>query len=221
MSGTDPAVGGGELHGSLRFCYTKRVRGDSRRDLYAKALAVLGLGLLAGAGALVDYWPVHIGIPAVRDVMALPPDLPRPVVTASTFENRTLLALAPPAPAAEPVDLGQPAEGLRDDASASDDSASLLSATDAAATMSSTLTWSVSAATVADLGLEGTSVPAWLPSDGAVDAPQPLTASRTPGGNRLKGVAVKTAHGVGEAGTAVRDGAVAVGSAFRHLFRFF
>jgi hypothetical protein len=36
------------------------VRGDSRRDLYSKTLALCGLGVLAGAGALVDYWPVGV-----------------------------------------------------------------------------------------------------------------------------------------------------------------
>jgi hypothetical protein len=41
------------------------VRGDSLRDLYAKTLALLGLGLLAGVGALVDYWPVGLGTPQV------------------------------------------------------------------------------------------------------------------------------------------------------------
>ena len=41
------------------------MRGDSLRDLYAKTLAVLGLGLLAGAGAVVDYWPVGSSAPAI------------------------------------------------------------------------------------------------------------------------------------------------------------
>jgi hypothetical protein len=42
------------------------VRGDSLRDLYAKTLAVIGLGLLAGAGAVVDYWPVGSAMPVVN-----------------------------------------------------------------------------------------------------------------------------------------------------------
>ena len=41
------------------------MRGDSLRDLYAKGLALVGLGLLAGAGALVDYWPTRGALPAV------------------------------------------------------------------------------------------------------------------------------------------------------------
>jgi len=49
------------------------VRGDSLRDLYAKTLALLGLGVLAAVGALVDYWPVGVGVPQVADV-----DMPRP-----------------------------------------------------------------------------------------------------------------------------------------------
>jgi len=40
------------------------VRGDSLRDFYAKTLAVLGLGLIAGAGAVVDYWPTGMRLPA-------------------------------------------------------------------------------------------------------------------------------------------------------------
>lgn len=52
------------------------MRGDSVRDFYAKALAILGLGLLAGVGALVDYWPVAAGTPALVAGPALGPALP-------------------------------------------------------------------------------------------------------------------------------------------------
>lgn len=52
------------------------MRGDSVRDLYAKTLAVMGLGLLAGAGAAVDYWPVGGAMPTVRQVVLPTPDAP-------------------------------------------------------------------------------------------------------------------------------------------------
>jgi len=48
------------------------VRGDSRVDLYAKSLAVLGLGLIAGIGAAVDYWPGDLRLPAVARSSARP-----------------------------------------------------------------------------------------------------------------------------------------------------
>ena len=37
------------------------MRGYSLHDLYAKGLALLGLGMLAGTGALMDYWPSEGG----------------------------------------------------------------------------------------------------------------------------------------------------------------
>jgi hypothetical protein len=52
------------------------MRGDSLRDLYAKTLALLGLGVLAGAGALVDYWPSGVALPAV-DAGLVQPELAR------------------------------------------------------------------------------------------------------------------------------------------------
>jgi hypothetical protein len=48
------------------------MRGDSIRDLYAKTLALLGLGVLAGAGALVDYWPSGVRLPVVESRFAQP-----------------------------------------------------------------------------------------------------------------------------------------------------
>lgn len=52
------------------------MRGDSLRDFYAKTLAVLGLGLLAGAGAIVDYWPVSEDWPVVAAVAGLRSEAP-------------------------------------------------------------------------------------------------------------------------------------------------
>ena len=48
------------------------MRGDSLRDLYAKTLALVGLGMLAGTGALVDYWPAGVQVPAVASGVSLP-----------------------------------------------------------------------------------------------------------------------------------------------------
>ncbi|HYN08328.1 MAG TPA: hypothetical protein VES67_13170 [Vicinamibacterales bacterium] len=48
------------------------MRGDSLRDLYAKALALFGLALLAGVGALVDYWPASGQLPAVASLGVTP-----------------------------------------------------------------------------------------------------------------------------------------------------
>ena len=60
------------------------MRGDSLRDFYAKTLAVVGLGLLAGAGAIVDYWPVNGELPSVRSVAAFRPgpSAPQPELAA-------------------------------------------------------------------------------------------------------------------------------------------
>ena len=41
------------------------MRGDSRLDLYAKSLALLLLGAVGATGALFDYWPAPMSLPAV------------------------------------------------------------------------------------------------------------------------------------------------------------
>lgn len=52
------------------------MRGDSLRDFYAKTFVVLGLGLLAAAGAVVDYWPANGEWPNVPPVAGLRPAVP-------------------------------------------------------------------------------------------------------------------------------------------------
>jgi len=65
------------------------MRGDSIRDLYAKTLALLGLGLLAGTGALVDYWPSSMSVLPVVGPALTPPDvawaLPEPAPALPEF----------------------------------------------------------------------------------------------------------------------------------------
>jgi hypothetical protein len=67
------------------------VRGDSLRDLYAKTLALLGLGVLAGAGALVDYWPVGVNVPDAGPALDLPA-LARPLPVSDRLSVRVLQA---------------------------------------------------------------------------------------------------------------------------------
>ena len=58
------------------------MRGDSLRDLYAKALALFGLALLAAAGALFDYWPLTNEVPTVARLRLQPaaaPSVPLPL----------------------------------------------------------------------------------------------------------------------------------------------
>jgi hypothetical protein len=51
------------------------MRGDSVRDLYAKLLVLSGLALLAGFGALVDYWPADLGVPSIANLRVRPMSL--------------------------------------------------------------------------------------------------------------------------------------------------
>jgi hypothetical protein len=71
------------------------VRGDSLRDLYAKTLALLGLGVLAGAGALVDYWPVGVRVPDAGPALDLPA-LARPLPVSDRLSVRVLQSVDAP-----------------------------------------------------------------------------------------------------------------------------
>lgn len=82
------------LSGRAQGRYTRGVRGDSLRDLYAKSLALVGLGVLAGAGALVDYWPVAANHPAASSALVPPAAaLPLPSELAAVPSAPTLAAL--------------------------------------------------------------------------------------------------------------------------------
>ena len=91
------------------------MRGDSLRDFYAKTLAVVGLGLLAGAGAIVDYWPVGGPLPGVSNVAALTPALgvtlptPPDSIPAPVLRVPFRRALMPPVVTVAPV-VAQPVE---------------------------------------------------------------------------------------------------------------
>lgn len=70
------------------------VRGDSLRDLYAKTLALLGLGVLAGAGALVDYWPIGVNVPDAGSALDLPA-LARPLPVSDQLSVRIVQQSTP------------------------------------------------------------------------------------------------------------------------------
>lgn len=86
------------------------MRGDSIRDFYAKTLALLGLGVLAGTGALVDYWPSSSVSLPVADAALMLPDVARsmpvptsdfsPVLHAAAWTSRPS---SRPAPARTPA----------------------------------------------------------------------------------------------------------------------
>ena len=82
------------------------MRADSTRDLYAKTMAVLGLGALAGVGALVDGWPGSVDTPRVMPaavftvaVAARPPLM----AAALTSEPTPTVAVVPVSDASEIV----------------------------------------------------------------------------------------------------------------------
>lgn len=99
-------------------CYTIPVRGDSLRDLYAKTLALLGLGMLAGVGALVDYWPAGITLPRVASALRVPApaasqhhDVDVPAIAAPRTVTVAARRVAPVPVASGPALLSLPAEG--------------------------------------------------------------------------------------------------------------
>jgi hypothetical protein len=70
------------------------VRGDSLRDFQAKVLAIAGLGVLAGVGALVDYWPTGGSLPPMLAGSAARPEVPVPT-PASVAAARPIEAAVP------------------------------------------------------------------------------------------------------------------------------
>ena len=69
------------------------MQGYSVHDSYAKALAVLGLGMLAGVGALVDYWPSMSGLPSPANVRV---SRPVQMTVSGTPAERGSIAPTPP-----------------------------------------------------------------------------------------------------------------------------
>lgn len=96
------------------------MRGDSLRDLYAKALALLGLGLLGAAGALVNYWPVRGDLPVVASALVVPDPSIVPILhetlTDNSAKTRRAFAAESHALGVAGADLTFPAEGNDNDA---------------------------------------------------------------------------------------------------------
>ena len=110
------------------------MRGDSLRDFQAKVLAIAGLGVLAGIGALVDYWPTGSNMPSIQAGSLARPGVPvptpasvaaarqietavpmpalavtrraRPVTPPATLEPVATVAAAGALPIGEPLPLG-------------------------------------------------------------------------------------------------------------------
>ena len=75
------------------------MRGDSLRDFQAKVLAIAGLGVLAGVGALVDYWPTGSNVPPMLAGSLARPQVPgpTPASVAAALETATEIDTAVPA----------------------------------------------------------------------------------------------------------------------------
>ncbi len=79
------------------------MRGDSRQDLYAKFLALVALGLLAGMGALVDYWPTDVRVPRAANTIVRLPALARALSVPRNPVTTLALAVTPARPARRPA----------------------------------------------------------------------------------------------------------------------
>lgn len=86
------------------------MRGDSLRDFQAKVLAIAGLGVLAGIGALVDYWPSGSDVPAIQAGSLAPAVRPVPVPTPASLAaaRETGIDTAVPMPALAVTRRAQP-----------------------------------------------------------------------------------------------------------------
>jgi hypothetical protein len=81
------------------------VRGDSRQDLFAKSLALAGLGLVGATGALIDYWPGPTQLPQVAAI-----NIRRTTPLVQTLVDLRGLDLETPARAVPPAMIAARAE---------------------------------------------------------------------------------------------------------------
>ena len=72
------------------------MRGDSLRDFQAKVLAIAGLGVLAGIGALVDYWPTGSNMPSIQAGSLARPGVPVPTPASVAAARQTEIDTAVP-----------------------------------------------------------------------------------------------------------------------------
>lgn len=197
------------------------VRGDSLRDLYAKALALLGLGLLGATGALVNYWPVQNNMPGVASALVVPAGVPVPSIAEASVDVTTWS-----------VEPRRPAASLRHLAAASSDvvaadasevtTLGLAEPSAASATVTSDLPPSlvVAPATTANMPASPLELlPPVITAAGELPDLSPVPTSQN-GGNMLTGAARTVGRAGHRTGTAVWGGFVSVASAVGHVFHW-
>jgi hypothetical protein len=208
------------------------VRGDSLRDLYAKALALLGLGLLGAAGALVDYWPVRSDIPQVASVLALPPALAIPTVSSTSFtiEQSTQARHVRAVPAALIVPTGDilSADGIGlslNGADQTDQQSLVLDPAEARVNLPPSLAVEPLDATRMPVSPLDLTPPAISAQEVTILAPAVQAAQN--GDNMFAGAAKKSGRAVAKTGSAIANGVVSGASsvasafgAFGRMFRF-